>query len=159
MTAFDNSWFSTHSLETVYIFKWSYGSRRHDPRSSRPCSPWRWRVLWECQYIRWVSILEITRAAWRIAQICVCEYEQSGISVVWLWTTCLVSAFWSVLIASPGRFFAVNEVKSLLAYTLLNYDITTRDGERPMNQTFQNINMPDMKAEILFRRRRWFASM
>ena len=48
----------------------------------------------------------------------------------------------------------MNEVKSLLAYTLLNYDVTTRDGKRPMNQTFQNINMPDMKAEILFRRRR-----
>ena len=63
-----------------------------------------------------------------------------------------------MLIASPGRFFAVNEVKSLLAYTLLNYDVTSRDGKRPMNQTFQNINMTDMKAEILFRRRR-FGSM
>ena len=148
MTAFDISWISTHSLETVYIFKWSYGSQRHGPRSSRPCSPSRWRILWECQYIRWVSVLEITRAAWRIAEIYVCEYEQSWISVVWLWTTRLVSAFWSGLIGSPGRFFAVNEVKSLLAYTLLNYDATTRDGKRPMNMTFQNINMPDMKAEI-----------
>ena len=55
---------------------------------------------------------------------------------------------------SPGRFFAVNEVKSLLAYTLLNYDVMTKDGNRPQDQTFQNINMPDMKAEILFKKRR-----
>lgn len=50
---------------------------------------------------------------------------------------------------SPGRFFAVTLMKLMLAFLLLRYDIKTKDGVRPAD-----INLiPDVKAEILFRRR------
>jgi len=56
-------------------------------------------------------------------------------------------------LASPGRFFAVTEMKLMLAYTLMNFDVKTRDGKRPPNIEFHAIIIPDMKAEILYRRR------
>jgi len=54
---------------------------------------------------------------------------------------------------SPGRFFAVNELKLMLAFTLLRYDVMTKDGKRPEAKKFMNILLPDMKAEILFKKR------
>jgi hypothetical protein len=42
----------------------------------------------------------------------------------------------------------------MLASLLLRYDIKTKDGVRPVNTKLQAITLPDMKAEILFRRRR-----
>jgi cytochrome P450 len=54
---------------------------------------------------------------------------------------------------SPGRFFAVNEIKLMLAYTLLNFDVKTKDGKRPPNVEFENLLLPNMKAELLYRRR------
>lgn len=55
--------------------------------------------------------------------------------------------------ANPGRFFAVIEMKLMLAFTLLRYDIKTKDGKRPPDRQFYWYVLPDMKAEILFRRR------
>ena len=55
--------------------------------------------------------------------------------------------------ASPGRFFAVNEMKLMLAFTLVRYDVKTKDGKRPEDIKFLSILIPDMKAEILFKRR------
>ena len=54
---------------------------------------------------------------------------------------------------SPGRFFAVNELKLMFAYTLMNFDVKTKDGKRPPNTEFHAIIIPDMKAEVLYRRR------
>jgi cytochrome P450 len=54
---------------------------------------------------------------------------------------------------SPGRFFAVNEVKLMLAFTLLKSDFKTKDGKRPGDSQFETYIIPDMKAEILFKRR------
>jgi hypothetical protein len=54
---------------------------------------------------------------------------------------------------SPGRFFAVNEMKLMLAFTLLRYDVRTKDGKRPEDMKFVSILIPDMKAEILFKKR------
>ncbi|KAH7048220.1 cytochrome P450 monooxygenase [Macrophomina phaseolina] len=55
--------------------------------------------------------------------------------------------------ACPGRFFAINEMKIIFAYLLLNYDIKTRDG-RPKNlQKPTGTIYPDPKAEILFKSR------
>ena len=55
---------------------------------------------------------------------------------------------------SPGRFFAVNEIKLMLAFLLLRYDVkTVVDGVRPADMKFQITIIPDRKAKILFRKR------
>jgi hypothetical protein len=41
----------------------------------------------------------------------------------------------------------------MFAYTLLNFDVKTKDGKRPPNVEFHNLLLPNMKAEILYRRR------
>jgi cytochrome P450 len=56
--------------------------------------------------------------------------------------------------ASPGRFFAINEIKLMLAFTLLRFDIKTKDGIRPPDFKFQSNNIPNRSAEILYRKRR-----
>jgi len=57
--------------------------------------------------------------------------------------------------ACPGRFFAVTEVKMMLAYILLNYDVKLEnEGVRPPNVLIGDIVMPDTKAEVMFRKRR-----
>ncbi|KAF3062287.1 Ent-kaurene oxidase [Daldinia childiae] len=56
--------------------------------------------------------------------------------------------------ACPGRFFAGCEIKMVLAYLLLNYDMKLRDGEgRPAPNMFMMTKSPSMTAEVLFRRR------
>ena len=55
---------------------------------------------------------------------------------------------------SPGRFFAVNEVKLMLAFFLLRYDFKTENAVRPKDWEFQSQIIPDMSAKILIRRRR-----
>jgi hypothetical protein len=56
--------------------------------------------------------------------------------------------------ASPGRFFAVNEIKLMLAFTLLRFDIKTQDGIRPPDFKFQGFITSNRNAEILYRKRR-----
>ncbi|KAI1130931.1 cytochrome P450 [Nemania abortiva] len=56
--------------------------------------------------------------------------------------------------ACPGRFFAAQEIKVILSYLLLNYDIKLRDGEgRPKPLVFMMTKSPSQTAEVLFRRR------
>ncbi|KAG8159818.1 hypothetical protein KVR01_010455 [Diaporthe batatas] len=56
--------------------------------------------------------------------------------------------------ACPGRFFASNEIKMILAYFLINFDIKLKDGEsRPKGMMLMMSKTPDPNAEILFRRR------
>ncbi|KAI0714847.1 cytochrome P450 [Earliella scabrosa] len=54
----------------------------------------------------------------------------------------------------PGRFFAANELKALLAYIVLNYDLKLVGPRRPENVTFAVNVMPDPNGELLFRKRR-----
>ncbi|KAI0434628.1 cytochrome P450 [Xylaria sp. FL1042] len=57
--------------------------------------------------------------------------------------------------ACPGRFFAAQEIKLILSYLLLNYDIKLRDGEsRPKPVVFMMTKSPRQTAEVLFRRRK-----
>jgi hypothetical protein len=62
-------------------------------------------------------------------------------------------------IDSPGRFFAVNELKCLMGHILLNYDIkwSNRDllegGYAPPNELLGVSTRPDENATILFRRK------
>lgn len=55
---------------------------------------------------------------------------------------------------SPGRFFAINEIKLMLAFTLLRFDIKLKDGVRPTDRHFQTFIIPNREAEILYRKRR-----
>lgn len=57
--------------------------------------------------------------------------------------------------ACPGRFFAINEMKIIFAYLLLNYDIKLRDGQgRPKNlEKPTGTIYPDPSVEILFKSR------
>lgn len=54
--------------------------------------------------------------------------------------------------ACPGRFFAADELKLLLAYVVLNYDIEPL-VERPSGTHFTNMNLPPVQATIRVKRR------
>lgn len=57
------------------------------------------------------------------------------------------------LYLSPGRFFAVNEIKAMLAHVLLNYDVKLADGKRPECIWQQGLSAPNPFAKVLFRKR------
>ena len=61
----------------------------------------------------------------------------------------------SIIVAycSPGRFFAVNNLKLMLAFALLRYDFKTENSMRPKDWHFQGMIIPDFKAKILIKRR------
>ncbi|TFY80428.1 hypothetical protein EWM64_g3587 [Hericium alpestre] len=56
--------------------------------------------------------------------------------------------------ACPGRFFAALELKCMMAYVLLRYDVKMADeGIRPRDQWFGPLCIPGGHANVLFRRR------
>lgn len=60
----------------------------------------------------------------------------------------------SFFLYSPGRFFAANELKAMLAYVVLNYDVKfEREGVRPENKWIAMSIVPDPTAHVLFRKR------
>jgi len=57
--------------------------------------------------------------------------------------------------ACPGRFFASNELKVMLAHLILDYDVKMeKEGVRPTNRWVGFNPMPDTRMSVLFRRRR-----
>lgn len=56
--------------------------------------------------------------------------------------------------ACPGRFFAANEIKLILARILVDYDIRMPDGltERYANLKMGTDAFPDPTKEVLFKR-------
>jgi hypothetical protein len=55
---------------------------------------------------------------------------------------------------SPGRFFAANELKAIMAHVLVTYDIKFEDeGVRPPNTMIHIHRMPDRHAKVMFRKR------
>lgn len=56
----------------------------------------------------------------------------------------------------PGRFFASNEIKSILSKLLLKYDMAAVDpaAGRPANDNFGSQIGPNKEAKVLFRRRK-----
>lgn len=56
--------------------------------------------------------------------------------------------------ACPGRFFAANEIKMLLARILLDYDVKNEDGsmERYPNILMGRSTSPDPRKKLLFKR-------
>ena len=58
--------------------------------------------------------------------------------------------------ACPGRFFAVNELKALVAYVLMTYDIKLEDDKPrvpPEPRWFGTSLLRDETSKIMFRRR------
>ena len=54
----------------------------------------------------------------------------------------------------PGRFFAANEIKMILAHLLLNFDFAYPEGVgRPRNLSADENVYPDPEARLLMRRR------
>ena len=55
--------------------------------------------------------------------------------------------------ACPGRFFAAAEIKMILAYMIMTYDMKLIDGVRPPDVVLMNTVMANPSAKVLFRRR------
>ena len=57
---------------------------------------------------------------------------------------------------SPGRFFAANELKTLVAHTLLNYDIKLENNTTTVPASVWLIRdiSPDASIKVMFRKRR-----
>lgn len=58
--------------------------------------------------------------------------------------------------ACPGRFFAANEIKQIMAHLLLTYDFEFAEGTvgRPENLRVETQMIPNREARIRMRRRR-----
>ncbi len=55
---------------------------------------------------------------------------------------------------SPGRFFAVNEVKALIAHIVVTYDVKFEDGKGiPREHCVAGMRFPG-DADVMFRSRR-----
>ncbi|KAK0448940.1 cytochrome P450 [Desarmillaria tabescens] len=53
--------------------------------------------------------------------------------------------------ACPGRFFAVNELKALMSYVLLNFDV--KMDRPPSSMWLAGDQLPDQSSKVLFRKR------
>ncbi|PSS38092.1 hypothetical protein PHLCEN_2v72 [Hermanssonia centrifuga] len=54
--------------------------------------------------------------------------------------------------ACPGRFFAANELKAMMAHVVINYDIKL-EGDLPEPKRWAQAVFPDPKAEVMFKKR------
>jgi cytochrome P450 len=55
--------------------------------------------------------------------------------------------------SSPGRFFAVNEIKLMLTLFIMRYDVRMKDDIRPDDVKLGPSIAPNLKAEIFLKRR------
>ncbi|KAJ6614631.1 cytochrome P450 [Mycena sp. CBHHK59/15] len=55
--------------------------------------------------------------------------------------------------ACPGRFFAVNEMKMILAHVLMTYDVKFENGMRPEDEWTALVMSANTTAEVMFRKR------
>lgn len=56
-------------------------------------------------------------------------------------------------ISSPGRFFAAFELKAMLAYAILHYDLKLEGTTRPANRWYALSIFPPSDARLLVKRR------
>ena len=58
--------------------------------------------------------------------------------------------------ACPGRFFAANEIKAIMGYLLLNYEMKFPEGveKRPESLLFETQYLPNPFATVMFKRRK-----
>lgn len=61
--------------------------------------------------------------------------------------------------ACPGRFFAAAQIKVVIAYLIMNYDLMVKPGEKKPGQIHYGLaTLPDAEADILFRKRQTASS-
>ncbi|KAI0362950.1 cytochrome P450, partial [Pilatotrama ljubarskyi] len=84
------------------------------------------------------------------------EQEGEGVKHQFVNTSTDYIAFGHGRHACPGRFFAANELKLVLAYILLNYDFKLGDGDRQKsNAHYWGLALvPVSDAKIFFRKRK-----
>ena len=59
-----------------------------------------------------------------------------------------------VCVRSPGRFFAANELKCMMAHVVEAYDVKLEDGGRIPQPEVHTYNIsPNRMAKVMFRRR------
>ena len=57
-------------------------------------------------------------------------------------------------LCSPGQFFPANELKAMLAFMVVHYDIKLAgDGSRPSNIFFGSSVVPSSSGKLMFRKR------
>jgi len=57
-------------------------------------------------------------------------------------------------LACPGRFMAVNTLKTMMSYILIKYDVKFEDeGVQPQTQWFGSLSGPNRKSRVIFRER------
>ena len=65
---------------------------------------------------------------------------------------CLDIFLWTL--RSPGRFFAANVLKALLAFVVVNYELKLAgDGKRPRTMYFGPNVIPSPSGQLMFRKR------
>lgn len=56
--------------------------------------------------------------------------------------------------ACPGRFFAANEIKAIMAFLIQNYDMKFKEGQvRPESLLFETQCLPNMTGMVMFKKR------
>jgi hypothetical protein len=65
-------------------------------------------------------------------------------------------SFRLIVCVSPGRFFAANEIKAMLCYLVMNYDVKLPGDavEKPPNRYIGGSVIPSSADQILIRKRR-----
>ncbi|KAF8549787.1 cytochrome P450, partial [Imleria badia] len=82
------------------------------------------------------------------------EGDSEGVKHQYISTTPEYIPFGHGRHAWPGRFFAANELKTMLAHILVMYDVKLEDNAaRPKTLHFVTSNVPDPSAKVMFRRR------
>ncbi|KAJ3480751.1 hypothetical protein NLI96_g8124 [Meripilus lineatus] len=89
---------------------------------------------------------------WRFANLR--EEEGEGLKHQMVSTSPQYTPFGHGKHACPGRFFAANELKAMMAHLVLTYDVKMEEeGVIPQSLRFFFNTTPNPKAEVLFRRR------
>ncbi|CCL98070.1 uncharacterized protein FIBRA_00064 [Fibroporia radiculosa] len=83
------------------------------------------------------------------------EGDSEGLKHQYVTTSPEYVAFGHGKHACPGRFFAVNELKVMMVYMLLNFDIKfEHEGGRPENLNIWHSVLPAPNVNLMFRKRR-----
>jgi len=89
---------------------------------------------------------------WRFAELR--SEEGEGVKHQMVTTSTEYVAFGHGRHACPGRFFAANELKAMLAHVVVTYDVKMeKEGVVPSPMFFATSLIPDPKAEVMFRKR------
>ena len=160
----------SQSTYRIHVIKWDDPSRWLDRISELGRCSLQRKELPECADLWWVSLLS---RRWRFWSTCwykrkeLYGYDFFVVLAFWAWSTCLVTSPFPtrcdelILIRkpqlfafSPGRFFAVNEMKVMMAYLVLHFDVKSEQNKlRPANQMIGTVIAPSQDGRVLFRQR------